>query len=794
MISKWGKLPLYKHYLYKDPYDESPSDVTYYRYFQVIVPNDISEISIALGWGQPGQIIYLTSSQFLASNSEVRSGIEFRLVNNSELSLGSYWLRNQGAIIIETGSSLEGVYVEIVENSVVQGYYPSFSSAIENVVTNQILNCVNSNTIMSSNYSVPDGVTVNIKNGANLYLNGKYLNASNGSIVVESGGDILGYSAIVKQGSTYKGYYSSLADALSNATPGQTVELTGRYDLVENVTVPDNVTLVLGSNSILDLNGYYLVRTDQASIVDNGVVVEGLKTVTHDDQWHLFGYFANAATAFSVSGSNKMHVIQSGSHIGNLELNSLSSVYVTGTGASTIIYGHIDVNNSTNVSINSLRMGSSYNIYFSGGSGNSIGSLHFNGTANLAFFNNTSNFYGSYLTCTTGSGIFTGIMITNSSGTLSNSSLENCYNAVGVYQNAYSNVNYNYFCTNTKDIVAYAGAYVTASSNTYSGDPSQTTGAYGGYISISGTTNQCGGSLAKGSLPQTYPGSYSSEFSTFADSYNKLLQSISYEDRKNKNYDAEKLKGKYKRLIRDIEKFVEKYESIEEAKLALGILAQGYRIVNDNNGLADFLSKLSKNKKYTALKSHVKRYEAEANKTKGLYDDALANLDEAISTTGLDDNFVCEVLFEKSNIAKYHLDDVNTANQLLNTIIRDYPDSYMSILAAREFKNAGVEIPKLAVAEVAQPEEFDLSTHPNPFNPSTTISYSIPEKGHVVLKIYDILGKEVSQLVNEVKEAGIYEAQFDGSKLASGMYIVNMRMQGEEGDVFNQSRKILLMK
>ena len=63
-----------------------------------------------------------------------------------------------------------------------------------------------------------------------------------------------------------------------------------------------------------------------------------------------------------------------------------------------------------------------------------------------------------------------------------------------------------------------------------------------------------------------------------------------------------------------------------------------------------------------------------------------------------------------------------------------------------------------------------------------------------MLKVYDILGREVSQLVNEVKEAGIYQAQFDGSKLASGMYIVNMRMQGKEGDAFNQSRKMLLMK
>ncbi|MBX7047520.1 MAG: T9SS type A sorting domain-containing protein [Ignavibacteria bacterium] len=69
------------------------------------------------------------------------------------------------------------------------------------------------------------------------------------------------------------------------------------------------------------------------------------------------------------------------------------------------------------------------------------------------------------------------------------------------------------------------------------------------------------------------------------------------------------------------------------------------------------------------------------------------------------------------------------------------------------------------------PKTFALSqNYPNPFNPATKINYEIPKEGFVSLKVYDISGKEVSTLVNEVKQAGYYTADFNGSVLASGIY------------------------
>ncbi|HEX3073891.1 MAG TPA: T9SS type A sorting domain-containing protein, partial [Ignavibacteriales bacterium] len=65
--------------------------------------------------------------------------------------------------------------------------------------------------------------------------------------------------------------------------------------------------------------------------------------------------------------------------------------------------------------------------------------------------------------------------------------------------------------------------------------------------------------------------------------------------------------------------------------------------------------------------------------------------------------------------------------------------------------------------------------YPNPFNPSTVISYDIPEASRVTLKVYDILGREVADLVNEFKEAGRYNVKFDASHLSTGIYIYQLR-------------------
>ncbi len=91
--------------------------------------------------------------------------------------------------------------------------------------------------------------------------------------------------------------------------------------------------------------------------------------------------------------------------------------------------------------------------------------------------------------------------------------------------------------------------------------------------------------------------------------------------------------------------------------------------------------------------------------------------------------------------------------------------------------------------ESGLPHDFILSqNYPNPFNPITTIKYELPKESLVRLNVYDMLGHEVSVLVNERMDAGVHEAKFDAVRLSSGMYVYRLRA----GDYVSTKRMILM--
>jgi len=88
------------------------------------------------------------------------------------------------------------------------------------------------------------------------------------------------------------------------------------------------------------------------------------------------------------------------------------------------------------------------------------------------------------------------------------------------------------------------------------------------------------------------------------------------------------------------------------------------------------------------------------------------------------------------------------------------------------------------------PEYFALKqNYPNPFNPNTTIRYILPKSSNVSLKVYNLVGHEITTLVNEKKPTGEYEVQWNAANLSSGVYVC--RMQAGE---FLQTRKLVLLK
>ncbi|HCA42666.1 MAG TPA: hypothetical protein DEP28_05365 [Bacteroidetes bacterium] len=91
--------------------------------------------------------------------------------------------------------------------------------------------------------------------------------------------------------------------------------------------------------------------------------------------------------------------------------------------------------------------------------------------------------------------------------------------------------------------------------------------------------------------------------------------------------------------------------------------------------------------------------------------------------------------------------------------------------------------------------DYNLSqNYPNPFNPVTRFNYSLPVNANVTLKIYDMIGREVSVLVNQFNQAGSYIIDFNASNLASGVYFYKLQAVGVNGTSFSQTKRMVLIK
>ena len=99
-------------------------------------------------------------------------------------------------------------------------------------------------------------------------------------------------------------------------------------------------------------------------------------------------------------------------------------------------------------------------------------------------------------------------------------------------------------------------------------------------------------------------------------------------------------------------------------------------------------------------------------------------------------------------------------------------------------------ITNVASDQYASVENFELhQNYPNPFNPSTIISFQIPARIYVSLKVYDLLGSEITTLVNEIKEAGSYKKEFDAADLPSGVYFYRIQAGN-----YAETKKMILLK
>lgn len=141
------------------------------------------------------------------------------------------------------------------------------------------------------------------------------------------------------------------------------------------------------------------------------------------------------------------------------------------------------------------------------------------------------------------------------------------------------------------------------------------------------------------------------------------------------------------------------------------------------------------------------------------------------------------------------LERIDIADLDGNDVMEIIPQYFLSKGWPESWEYRSVFLKRNNLSDIEDKEPITLKdyrlyqNYPNPFNPSTKISYSIKEDGFVTLRVYDILGVEITILVNEPKSAGSYEADFNAANLPSGMYIYKL-----QSGSFTDVKKMLLTK
>jgi len=149
----------------------------------------------------------------------------------------------------------------------------------------------------------------------------------------------------------------------------------------------------------------------------------------------------------------------------------------------------------------------------------------------------------------------------------------------------------------------------------------------------------------------------------------------------------------------------------------------------------------------------------------------------------------------------YSITNNTGSNNLLNYDVRAYystegtisEDDWRSVYGEILFKETEEDLEERVNLDVL---EYSISNYPNPFNPTTTIHYQLPEDANVSIKVFDILGKQIAELVNGEKGIGKHNIMFNSSNLSAGLYFYTIEAKpiNSNGKGFSKTNKMLLVK
>ena len=215
-----------------------------------------------------------------------------------------------------------------------------------------------------------------------------------------------------------------------------------------------------------------------------------------------------------------------------------------------------------------------------------------------------------------------------------------------------------------------------------------------------------------------------------------------------------------------------------------------------------FSNKNIKPKIKEGVENYVVALELESHQmvNAGLYKDAVNNLLTILRKYNLNVDIEKNTLFRLGAFYTQFLGDNKSSDQYFNELKQKYPDDELigqidviksmgAISNTAGQNESAFGLAKELEFETKNNTEFGISNYPNPFNPTTKISYTLPEEGKVQIKIFDALGRTVTTLLDEIVSSGKHSIEWNASKSASGIYFYGISFKGQ-----TLYKKMLLVK
>ena len=578
--------------------------------------------------------------------------------------------------------------------------------------------------------------------------------------------------------------------------------LDGTIYLAGGLLIPSGKNLTIKSSATVNLNSNFIKSTGGSIVQESGSTITGLKAYLKYYST-LKGFFPSVASAISNAGSNRqVELLANTTYNENISISNKYNVDLKGaSNGSSIVNGNITITNSNYSGAYNVKMHNGHKITINGG--------YYSDVSNVSYINTTDAvyFYDGYLNdlwytnINSGGGQAPACQFYNTTSDVGGININDGYDfAVYSTNNASLTVGTaSYFCNNMIDLYATSGGYIYAYNNTMSAPwPMSVLGNVSGSSPYS-----CSQQMAKSSSVSDEDNPLSAELNAINVEYTELSHRISTENEEKTPEVMDSYKSEFESLIVNYKALLnEKSEPVEVTGI-LSKIEKCYYATEDEDEFEAYIKSLLANKGYADVYPYIERYYANLYLSRKQYKEAIEVCEKVLTSKGINEALTCEMLYEEGLIYKYSLDDTETALELFTEIVEKFPKNDLSSFAKNELEQEGSIVPENKNGEsivAGNSDNYIIESYPNPFNPSTTISYSLPTSSNVKLEIYDVMGRMIKSFTENSQSSGKHQVIWDGtnsngSRVATGIYIYRFEATSlEKNEHFVKTEKLMLVK